>query len=373
MAALLPHQELSYTRQGDVLVDGLPMASLDQRNRILSGVEGVAIKADDLLEMKKEEGRAFVKDKRVIYIYHNVIDSTGDSAGTEGHTFEAVRRTIQELISIAGYVINNLNGHHVLITADHGFLFTESAPGEPDKSNLADKPAGTVKAKKRYLIGTQLGDHDNVWHGWTAVTSGAKGDMEFWIPKGTNRFHFTGGARYVHGGAMLQEIVVPVVTVRHIKGKDVGGTKTKPVTVHVLGTSHKITTEYFYEEGQKGSPFMVRELRPVQMPNMDMTEFFEGRRHFTETQWLDVLLRSTGLEPTHFDERVKWHLLTRMGSTKRMRYSAVWSMHWRPAAGSKNNSKKSGAWNSTMCISPTSIRKIWKSPLSVSLSREAAP
>ncbi|MFP4088555.1 MAG: protease Lon-related BREX system protein BrxL, partial [Desulfobacteraceae bacterium] len=73
-----------------------------------------------------------------------------------------------------------------------------------------------------------------------------------------------------------------------------------------------ISMEYFYEEGQKGSPFMVRELRPIQMPNMDMTELFEGRRHFTETQWLDVLLRSTGLEPTHFDERVKWHLLTRM-------------------------------------------------------------
>ena len=41
--------------------------------------------------------------------------------------------------------------------------------------------------------------------------------MEFWIPKGANRFHFTGGARFVHGGAMLQEIVVPVITVRHIR------------------------------------------------------------------------------------------------------------------------------------------------------------
>lgn len=73
-----------------------------------------------------------------------------------------------------------------------------------------------------------------------------------------------------------------------------------------------ITLEYFFEEGQKGSPFVIRELKPVQMPHMDMAEFFEGRRAFTEDQWLDVMLRSTGLEPTHFDERTKWHLLARI-------------------------------------------------------------
>ncbi len=73
-----------------------------------------------------------------------------------------------------------------------------------------------------------------------------------------------------------------------------------------------ITMEYFYEEGQKGSPFIVRDLKPIQMPNMDMEELFEGRQHFTEDQWLDALLRSAGLEPTQFETRVKWHLLSRM-------------------------------------------------------------
>jgi len=73
-----------------------------------------------------------------------------------------------------------------------------------------------------------------------------------------------------------------------------------------------ITMEYFYEEGQKGSPFLIRDLKPIQMPNMDMQELFKGRQNFTEDQWLDVLLRSTGLEPTQFEERVKWHLLTRL-------------------------------------------------------------
>ncbi|WP_417377388.1 protease Lon-related BREX system protein BrxL [Gimesia maris] len=73
-----------------------------------------------------------------------------------------------------------------------------------------------------------------------------------------------------------------------------------------------ITMKYFFEEGQKGSPFIIEELKPIQMPNMDMEELFAGRRHFNEEQWIDVLLRSCGYEPTHFEPRVKMHLLCRM-------------------------------------------------------------
>lgn len=73
-----------------------------------------------------------------------------------------------------------------------------------------------------------------------------------------------------------------------------------------------VTLEYFFEEDQKGTPFVLRDLKPIQMPNMDMEELFQGRRAFTEHQWIDVLLRSTGMEPTNFQERVKWHLLARM-------------------------------------------------------------
>lgn len=73
-----------------------------------------------------------------------------------------------------------------------------------------------------------------------------------------------------------------------------------------------ITLEYFFEEDQKGSPFVLRELKPIQMPNMEMEELFQARREFTEPQWIDVLLRSTGMEPVNFEDRVKWHLLARM-------------------------------------------------------------
>jgi ATP-dependent Lon protease len=73
-----------------------------------------------------------------------------------------------------------------------------------------------------------------------------------------------------------------------------------------------ITMQYFHEEGQNSSPFVIEQLKPIQMPNMDMNELFESRKGFTEDQWIDILLRSCGYEPTHFKTREKWHLLCRM-------------------------------------------------------------
>lgn len=74
-----------------------------------------------------------------------------------------------------------------------------------------------------------------------------------------------------------------------------------------------IKIDYYYDEEAKNiNPFSVSSLQPIQMPNMDMTEIFEGRQQFTKNEWVDVLMRSTGMEPTHLEERVKWHLLLRL-------------------------------------------------------------
>jgi hypothetical protein len=72
--------------------------------------------------------------------------------------------------------------------------------------------------------------------------------MEFWIPRAANRFHFTGGARFIHGGAMPQEIVVPLVTVTQLRGKHKEASRSQKVSIQVLGTNHKITTpKYRFE------------------------------------------------------------------------------------------------------------------------------
>ncbi|HUY36841.1 MAG TPA: protease Lon-related BREX system protein BrxL [Pirellulales bacterium] len=98
-----------------------------------------------------------------------------------------------------------------------------------------------------------------------------------------------------------------------VKGIEVpSGTVKKFEKLLVGGIWCIVTLEYLFEEDQKSSPFVLRDLKPIQMPNMDLEELFQGRRAYTEPQWIDALLRSTGMEPTNFQERVKWHLLARM-------------------------------------------------------------
>ena len=296
MASLLPHKKLAYKAgTADVLVDGKSSVA-GARGAILETVGGMACKYDELMAMKKDEGRELVKDKRVVYIYHDKVDAIGDDAKTENETFDAVRKAINELADVVQYIVNNLNGHYIVVTADHGFLFTESAPSETDKSKLADKPEGTVLAKKRYLLGRQLPDHSSAWHGETAVTAAADGDMEFWIPKGANRFHFAGGARFVHGGAMPQEIVVPVLTVRHIRGKSADSTRPKPLLIQVLGSDHRITT------GRHR--FQLIQMEPVSERAKAVTlkvAVYEGDVAVTNVE--SVTFDSTS---GNMDERKKW-------------------------------------------------------------------
>jgi uncharacterized protein (TIGR02687 family) len=260
-----------------VLVDGKPSAGLDLRNTILEAHQGIALRADDVMAMKRDEGRDRIRGKRVIYIYHNEVDAAGDSASTEAGTFDAVRSAIQSLGQLTRQIVDKLNGSLVFITADHGFLFQESQVTPVDKSKLPDKPEGTVIAKKRYLLGTNLPDHPEIWHGSTKQTAGAEGDMEFWIPHGTSRFHFVGGARFIHGGAMLQEVVVPLITVNEIEGKSKAATQTKQVEVILVGQNHKVTTSRHRFQVIQAEPVSDR-IKPVTLK----IGIFDGETPVTE-------------------------------------------------------------------------------------------
>jgi ATP-dependent Lon protease len=99
----------------------------------------------------------------------------------------------------------------------------------------------------------------------------------------------------------------------NVKGADVGTQFVKKFEKLLVGGIWCIVTvQYFHEENQKGSPFIIEDIKPIQMPNLDMEELFTLRREFTEEQWIDVLLRSAGYEPTQFEPRARWHLLCRM-------------------------------------------------------------
>lgn len=74
-----------------------------------------------------------------------------------------------------------------------------------------------------------------------------------------------------------------------------------------------INIQYLFDdENKKSSPFAITDIKPIQMPNLDLTSIFEGRKAFTEDEWIDVLMRSCGMEPVNLEKRVKWHLLCRL-------------------------------------------------------------
>ncbi|MFL7796847.1 protease Lon-related BREX system protein BrxL [Clostridium chauvoei] len=74
-----------------------------------------------------------------------------------------------------------------------------------------------------------------------------------------------------------------------------------------------VKLQYFYEDGViDQNPFIIDSVTPIQMPNMDMDELVEGRKQFSKEEWIDILIRSIGMEPTQLENKVKWHMLLRM-------------------------------------------------------------
>lgn len=74
-----------------------------------------------------------------------------------------------------------------------------------------------------------------------------------------------------------------------------------------------VTISYFYDENNKGeSPYILESLKPIQMPGMDLQEFLSARKAFEKEEWMDLLIRSTGMEPANLDMSAKWHLMARL-------------------------------------------------------------
>jgi uncharacterized protein (TIGR02687 family) len=225
MAALLPHEKLTahLGNRTEFRADGLSVHGLENRQKILAKHHGLAFKSSEVLSWTNQEGREKVKDAQVVYIYHDEIDAIGDKAVTENQTFQACRDAINELNNLISRIINRLNGSRVVVTADHGFLYKMTDVVDTDKTSLKAKPNGAIDAKKRYVIGTNLPRYEDFWTGKMANTARldveSGDDAEFIVPRGSNRFNFVGGAKFIHGGLMPQEVCVPVIHVRELDTK----------------------------------------------------------------------------------------------------------------------------------------------------------
>ena len=250
MAALLPNEELALSVDAGVTSFGNSTQGTANREKILGyGRDGdrvKAMKADDFMGMKADEGKALFRDHEVLYLYHNRIDIVGDKLATEERVTEAAEGTIEDLTKLVRK-LTTANFSNILITADHGFLYQHRALDETEYS-VAD-PSGTeiLVRNRRFVIGRGLEEAAGMKK-FTAGQLGLTGDLDILIPNSINRLRIKGaGSRFVHGGATLQEVIIPVLRVGKRRAADVG-----KVDVQIIAPSRNLissgqTSVAFYQ------------------------------------------------------------------------------------------------------------------------------
>ena len=227
MASLLPHKTLKISDKNDtVMVDDKSSSGVANRDKALKAYneKSFAIGYEEFLKYERNEWREFVKEYQVIYIYHDEIDKMGEK--NEIKTFDAVESTIDTISKIVKQIFN-FNGSSVLVTSDHGFLYTNQPTLESEFCQVDTD--GSIKANRRFIIGKNL-QESNCTVKFNSKDLGLDGENEFLIPKSINKIRLSGGGnRFVHGGATLQELVIPVIEIKKQRQEN-----TKIVNVEII-------------------------------------------------------------------------------------------------------------------------------------------
>ncbi|MBC7753678.1 MAG: BREX-1 system phosphatase PglZ type A [Moraxellaceae bacterium] len=262
MAALLPNNQISLNAEKveTVFVDGKSTMGTDNRRKIVSETEkysGTVVLSSDFLGMHLDDVKTLVRDHSFIYLYHDEIDSAGKNPdtlpGAVERTFDTILKMVKKLTSS--------NANRILITADHGFLFQDKDLDESDFLSDSSIEGELLQIDRRFIIGKDLRATNSSFKVFTAAQAGLIGDVTFAIPKTVNRIRKKGSSiRFVHGGATLQEVVVPVLDIRKKRESDIGY-----VAVEILGgTSHLITTGQLAVALYQSEP-ISNKVRPLQL------------------------------------------------------------------------------------------------------------
>ena len=266
MAALLPHKELTVELRNDiltVLADGQSTAS-GYRDKVLKSEDpaSVALKYNDIIAMKRAERSALVKGMDVVYIYHDTIDEASHTSDTA--VFAACDKAISELKNLVRIIVNEFGGTNILITADHGFLYTYSPLAEDgkvgkndfydvDRESINDLKKESAKRcveyGRRYAI-VQKGVQPNYL--LPVKFLDGKSDFGGFAPRESIRIKMNGGGmNFLHGGISLQEMVVPVIEYHYLRNDSMEYKRnkqkydTKPVMVNLLSANRKISNMIF--------------------------------------------------------------------------------------------------------------------------------
>lgn len=265
MAALLPNTELSLAQDdtGAVFVNGVSSQGTANRARILSDslkLRSAVVRADEIMRLNGDDCRVLLREHDLLYVYHNRIDATGDKQVSEERAFEAVEDTIQEIIRLVKK-LTAANANNLLITTDHGFIYQHRMIEESDFAGAEPSAATIFFRDRRFVIGKEMAENSGL-RKFTVSQLGLIGDQEVQIPKSINRLRLKGsGSRYVHGGASLQEAIIPVIQVNKKRQSD-----TSAVDVEILRGSTSIISSgqmsvVFYQAQPVSDKIQRRALR----------------------------------------------------------------------------------------------------------------
>lgn len=233
MASLLPNKEISYNSD-DILVDGMKTKSTEDRNTILSSKinDVFAIKYEDINKLKTKEFKELTKGIKLIYIYQNKIDARGDHAPSENEVFNAVEETIGDLINLIKRLRDQGNFGKIYITADHGFIYKRGKLKEHDKVTLDQF---SEKKHKRFILSEKPLEIE----GAVSISMEYLNmDLYANVPVGADVFKSQGGGlNFVHGGASLEECIIPLLEVKAKKGAK----NQRTVELQLISTNNKIT------------------------------------------------------------------------------------------------------------------------------------
>lgn len=248
MASLLPHKQLTLSDQGDVFVDGYRASSTKQRAAILKNniSESKAFTFEQLNEMDRNDLRNACQGLKVVYIYHNTIDAYGDNSSTEMDVFTGAEEAKRDIHQLIHRLVSNLSATNILITADHGFIYQRD---QLEQSQLVhnDEHDPILKERRFVISGNKHTNQNLLAYSLDDILLDETTPY-LAVPKGIQRFHTQGGgANYVHGGAMLQEVVLPVITYKNERHKTESNI-VRHVDVKITNINRTITNEITYLE-----------------------------------------------------------------------------------------------------------------------------
>jgi uncharacterized protein (TIGR02687 family) len=255
MTALLPHGTISVDPDTLLVSNaGKTIQGVNGRDALLrehfgaanKGKKARAFHAKEFIEMTAAQQEEEIHGYDCVYLFSNHIDAVGDNAKTEQALPRAVRTEIDTLRSLVKRIVN-LNRTHIIITADHGFLYQYGAVEESDMIQIPANP--DIRRKdRRFILGAGL-QNDARFLAVTAEEAGLDADFDIYLAKGLARIRKQGGGtRFVHGGASIQELCIPVIRVRKSREDDVQSVHFVMLSKAADITTNSISLEFFQTE-----------------------------------------------------------------------------------------------------------------------------